>query len=300
MEYYEGQDLHQMSELEWRELSLAQLQKKQKPLAKVWGLSKAILDIDPDILMLVEVGGKESLENFNQYFLKDQFQTCFLEGNSKRNIDLGFLIKKNLPFRVEALSNKETPIEVNSYQRRYISKFSRDVGELRLYEGDQLKFIVLLVHLKSMISTEQDFKGKDVRTAEAIALAGIYSKLRADFPKVPIVLGGDFNTSLATLELELLARTDLVDFHDLLNTPEEKRVSLVHFDYLERPHLLILDYLLISPHLKNRIIDSESYTYRYKGFYEIPENLPKTPKDRYQMPSDHYPLVLTIDLKSGI
>lgn len=52
MEYYQGQALDQMSEQEWKSLALAQLRKKQKPLRKIWGLAKAILDIDPDILML--------------------------------------------------------------------------------------------------------------------------------------------------------------------------------------------------------------------------------------------------------
>ena len=294
MDFYQGQDLAEMSEPGWRNLALAQLQKKQKPLSKLWGLSKAVLDIDPDILMLIEVGGRDSLENFSRYFLNDQFIPLFIEGNSKRNIDLGFLVKKGLPFRVEGRSNRETPIEVNTLKGRHIAKFSRDVAELRLFDGDELKLIVLLTHLKSKITADQDFGGKDVRTAEATALAGIYENLRSVFPDVPIVLGGDFNAELSSLELELLKRTDLSDFHDSLETPAEKRISLVYFDYSGRPCPMVLDYLLISPHLKNRIINAESYTYGYKGFYEIPEQYPKTLKERYQMPSDHYPLVLTL------
>ena len=85
MDFYQGQDLAKMSELGWRDLALAQLKKKQKPLSKLWGLSKAILDIDPDILMLIEVGGRDSLENFSRYFLNDEFIPLFIEGNSKRN-----------------------------------------------------------------------------------------------------------------------------------------------------------------------------------------------------------------------
>jgi predicted extracellular nuclease len=296
MDYYEGQDLQEMSEQTWKELALAQLQNRQKPLAKLWGLSKAILDIDPDILMLIEVGGKESLENFNKYFLSDRYIPIFLDGNSRRNIDLGFLVKKDLPFRIEARSNKDLPIEVYAYQGKYTSRFSRDVAELRLYDGSHLKLIILLIHLKSMISTEQDFKVKDLRTAEAVALAGLYNRLRSEFPEVPIILGGDFNSSLSSLELELLKRTDLKDYHDLLGTPTEGRISLVHFDYLGRPHPLILDYLLVSPHLIEKVNKTMSYTYRYKGFYDVPEELPTTLKARYQMPSDHYPLVLVFDL----
>jgi predicted extracellular nuclease len=294
MDYYAGQDLTALNEQQWRDLAVVQLQKRQKPLVKLWGLAKAIVDIDPDILMLVEVGGRESLENFNRHFLHDQFTVYFVDGNSKRNIDLGFLVKKTIPFRVEAISNKDTAIEVNTYQGRYQARFSRDVAELRLYDDGELKLIVLLTHLKSKISSDQDFQGKDTRTAEASALAGLYQKLRSEMPTVPVVVGGDFNANLASLELELLRRTDLVDFHDHRQTPIEDRYSLVHFDYVDNPHPEVLDYLLVSPDLCARIVSARSSTYRYKGFYDIPEPLPRNRRERFQMPSDHYPLVLTI------
>lgn len=296
MDYYEGQDLERMTEEEWRAVALAQLQKKQKPLSKLWGLSKAILDIDADILMLVEVGGRDSLENFSRHFLKDVYEPVFLEGNSKRNIDLGFLVKRGLSLQAKGRSNKNTPIEVNTFQGRQIAKFSRDVAELRLYDGHRLKLILLLTHLKSMLSTEQDFRGKDTRTAEANALAEIYSKRRETYPNVPVILGGDLNNDLASLEFELLKRTDIADFHEVLGTPRPDRVSLVYFDYADRPHGLVIDYLLISPHLRDRIVPGKSFTYRYKGLYDVVEELPQTPKQRYQMPSDHFPVVLTIRL----
>ena len=232
----------------------------------------------------------------NEHFLGGVFDCHFVAGNSSRSIDLGFLVRKGLPLQVESRSNRETPIDVRTLKGNYLSKFSRDVAELRLLEGSKTRLILLLTHLKSMISTEEDFKGKDVRTAEAAALVGIYEALRAGNPEVPVIVGGDFNTSLESLELELLRRTDLADFHDVLGVPLEERVSLFHFDFLGRPHPLTLDYLLISPHLRQRIHSSESGTYRYKGFHGIADLRPMAPRERYKMPSDHYPLVVTIDL----
>ncbi|MEO5968410.1 MAG: endonuclease/exonuclease/phosphatase family protein [Bdellovibrionia bacterium] len=296
MEYYQGQPLDQMSEQEWRSFALAQLQRKQKPLRKLWGLAKAILDIDPDVLMLVEVGGKESLQNFNQYFLGQRYKPLFVEGNSRRNIDLGFLVKKELQYQTEARSNKETEVEVANFLGKHFSRFSRDVAELRLYDGQKLKLIILLAHLKSMLSTDQDFRGKDTRTGEAEALVRIYKNLRSVCPGVPIIVGGDLNANISSLELEFLKRSDLVDFHDYLQTPAENRVSLVYFDYSGKPVPNILDYLLISPDLCGQVVRGKSYTYRYKGFFDIPEGLPDTPQVRYKMPSDHYPLVLTVKL----
>ncbi|MBC7396535.1 MAG: endonuclease/exonuclease/phosphatase family protein [Bdellovibrionales bacterium] len=298
MDYYDGQDLRSISENEWKTLALAQLQRKQKPLSKLWGVAKAVLDINPDVLMLAEVGGQDSLENFNRYFLNDQYVPYFVAGNSRRSIDLGFLVKKDLPFRVEAVSNKETPIEVQAYQGKYTAKFSRDVAELRLHDEQGLQFILLLVHLKSKISSDQDFRGTDVRTAEAHALAEFYARARGNFPEVPIILGGDFNAPLGSSEFDLLNESDLADLHELLGTPEDARYSLIFFDYYKTAHAEALDYLLLSPHLHDRVVPERSGTYRYKGFYDIPHDPPKDRNERYLMPSDHYPVYVSVSLNA--
>lgn len=304
MEYYQDQNLKTLSETDWRQVALPQLRRKQKPLAKIWAVADAILDIDPDILLMTEIGGRESLENLNRHFLGERFVPHFVEGNSKRGIDLGFLVRRGLPFRAESRSNKDIPIEVHTLRGKGLSmhlathqaKFSRDVAELRLYAGPALSLILLLTHLKSKISTDQDFHGKDVRTAEAIALADLYKSIRASHPGVPIVVGGDFNNDLSSLDLELVKRTDLTDFHDELGTPLGERFSLVHIEFSGEPKRQTLDYLLVSPELKNQIVKSKSFTYRYKGFYGVPHEPPGNFRERNQMPSDHYPVVLTFRL----
>lgn len=297
--YYSGQNLQLVSEKEWQSFALAQMQVKQKPLAKVFDLAKAILDIDPDVAMLVEVGGEESLDHFNRLFLAERYVLYFVEGNSRRGIDLGFLVKKELGFQVDLRSHRHMPIEILSWNKKIVSRFNRDVAELRLSNQDGLWMILLLVHLKSQLSTEADYKGKDTRLAEATALVKIYQDLRQQFPKVPIVIGGDFNADLRSLELEILKSTDLSDFRDVVEIPEEQRYSLIYFDFGGRAYPLILDHLLVSPHLKDRIVKKESFIYRYKGFYNIPLDRPKSEAERYRMPSDHYPLVLTLKTENG-
>lgn len=296
LEYYRDQDLTTVTEDEWKSFALAQYQRRQKPLAKVRGVAKAILDIDPDILMLVEVGGKESLEHFNRYFLEDRYITYFIEGNSKRSIDLAYLVRKNLPYTIETRSNREIPVEVETYQGQYTARFSRDVAELRLHTDEGLKLILLLTHLKSKISSDEDYRGTDQRKAEAAALAKLYQSYRMILPGTPIVVGGDFNSPLHSGEFEDLVGTDIADFYEFITRPEEDRTTLIHFDFYNVAHPETLDYLLISPHLQTQIIADESYTYRYKGFYDIPNELPAERKERYQMPSDHFPVVLTLDL----
>jgi endonuclease/exonuclease/phosphatase family metal-dependent hydrolase len=296
MEYYRDQDLKVLSEEDWKDIALPQLRRRQKPLSKVWAASEAIEDIDPDILMLVEVGGRDSLENLNKHFLGDRFTPYFVEGNSRRGIDLGYLVKKGLSFDANISSNRETPVEVIAYHGRYVSRFSRDVAELRLSSDSRLVLILLLAHLKSKLGSQQDFQGKDVRTAEAFALAGIYQEIRSAHPGTPVIVGGDFNNNLSSLELEPVSRTDLTDFHDYIETSEKERFSFVHFDFAGTPLPQTLDYLLVSPELKDRIVGSKSFTYRYKSFYGIPQLPPESQSQRNLLPSDHYPQVLTVRL----
>ena len=299
MEYYDGQDLEKISEAEWAGFALAQFRRKQKPLRKLWGLASAMLDIDADIFLLVEVGGRDSLANFNLHFLGGRYVPHFVEGNSKRNIDLGFLVKKDLPWRAETRSNRHLPIEVHAYQGRYETRFSRDVAQLCLFAGESHRFTLLLTHLKSRISTDQDLHGRDVRSAEAAALAGLYHSLRKQDPGVPVVIGGDFNAELESPELKPLLNTDLRNLHEILGTPKEGRISLVHFEHTGAARPQVLDHFLLSPELESSVRAKESGVYRYKSFYEVAEPFPETLQERYRLPSDHYPLVVTLDLPAA-
>jgi endonuclease/exonuclease/phosphatase family metal-dependent hydrolase len=294
LEYYRGGGFDGLSEMEFRDLALAQFRRRQKPLRKLWGLAQAMLDINADIFMLVEVGGPDSLANFNRHFLEDRYDTFFLEGNSKRNIDLGFLVKKERGLHVETYSNRELPVEVRAYQGSYRARFSRDVAELRVLKDGAPALICLLTHLKSKISSDQDFRGADLRSAEARALAAFYEAERKKFPGVPIILGGDFNAELDSEELAPLRQTDLLDFQDVRNASREERTSIIHITYHGEALHQVIDYMLISPDLKEHVVAGESGVYRYKGFYDIPDPLPTTMREKFRLPSDHYPLVLTL------
>jgi endonuclease/exonuclease/phosphatase family metal-dependent hydrolase len=295
MEYYQGEDLSDLKEPAWKDFALPQVRRQQKPLRKLWGLARTISEMNPDILLLVEVGGRESLANFNQHFLQNRFDPYFVDGNSSRAIDLGFLVKKGLPFEISVHSNRHLPVEVKSYLGNHTAKFSRDVAELRLKKKGALELIVFLTHLKSKISSDHDFRGNDMRAAEAAALAALYRTRRAEFSGTPIVLGGDFNSSLESSELAPLLETDLLDFQSLLGRTPEERSTYVHFDYRDTAHPQVLDYLLVSPELKEKI-SQRSGVHRYRGFYDLPEPLPESLRERFRQPSDHFPLLLELML----
>ena len=291
LEYWDGRTLDGLSEAEWRGLALPQLRRWQKPLRKLWGLAEAIGEIDPDVLMLVEVGGEDSLRNFNQHFLADRFEPFFVGGNSRRGIDLAYLVKRGIPLAAEARSNRETPVEVHGRRGRSRARLSRDVAELSLRDADGQRLVLLLVHLKSMISTVEDMRGKDARTAEAFALASLYEELRARHPTVPFVVAGDFNAAPDSLELEVIRRTDLSDVRDLVGVPPEERATLVHFDSAGAPQPVVLDHVFVSPELRDKVTAAYTYRYAQEG---IARPLPRTWAERARLPSDHYPIVVTL------
>ena len=122
-----------------------------KPLKKTLWLAQSLLEIDADFILVNEVGGEESLTNFAREFLDDKYQAHVIEGNSERGIDVGYLVKKDLPFAVELHTNKNRPLHF-LYPHEMASNlhfekiapekvvkthyFSRDCAELRVFDAD--------------------------------------------------------------------------------------------------------------------------------------------------------------------
>lgn len=142
-----------LSEREWKTISSATT--PNKPLVKCRWLAESILDVDPDVIFLNEVGGLESIHNFNKYFLKNSYLPYLIEGNSDRGIDIGYLVHKRLPWRFELITHKNRPLhflypheqqlglnvsltptsQPNDQPAKVIKShyFSRDCAELRAY-----------------------------------------------------------------------------------------------------------------------------------------------------------------------
>jgi endonuclease/exonuclease/phosphatase family metal-dependent hydrolase len=295
MDMYSGEDLSKITEDEWKNLALKQLQFKQKPLYKIKLVAEMIEDAKPDILILSEVGGRESLENFNYYFLNDSYYIGHIQGNSPRFIDVAFLIKKDLPLEHEVRSNKSKKIIIEQYNKTVESKFSRDVLELLLYFPNDLepKLIVLATHLKSQISNDYDPKGEYTRSAEFTALLGIFQELKAKHT-CPLIIGGDFNFVMKDSDKQILNNYSIVELHDHLNSTEYERMTHVYFDNQESPKHSQLDYILFSHDLVRSVSKEESGTYRFKDFYGNPLDFPTGIKEKRAQCSDHYPLILTI------
>ena len=270
--------------------------------------------------MLNEVGGLESLVNFNRYFLGDNYIPHLIEGNSDRGIDCAYLVKKTLNVRCLLKSNKDRPLnyiypherDLNAYYQKNNPEriirthyFARDCLELRLFRPDvnELAMVFLLVHLKSKLDPDGiDPSGRERRAAELKTLVEIYKEVEAETNgQVPICIGGDFNGIARKKDHEaefkpLHESTALQDVFDLIELTDEQRATQIQIQRSGRTDLLQIDCLFVSPALASRVVKEGCYVYRYKNELKIPSPFPRNLEERSALPSDHYPVVSTFDL----
>lgn len=292
----------QLKELDWQALSTSI--HANKPLSKLFDLQQLILKRNPDILLLCEVGGLESLQNFNRLFLKSQYHVALIEGNSDRNIDLGFLIRKSLPIYFDLHSNKSRPISYVSISEPTKPQFfSRDVAELHLFHKvKEAPFLILLLtHLKSRLDPERiDPGGSDRRGAELLSLLGIYHEIHDDkfLGKVPMIVAGDFNGEAGPAKPDpefslLYQNTELEDICALSGLSEVDRAT---FYQVGRSRTLgrQLDYAFLSPKAKSTLQKDSVFVHRYTLPNGLPMDPPRSMAQKMTLPSDHYPLFFTL------
>jgi len=307
MDFYTGQDLNTSSEESWRRLSSSTT--PNKSLRKCRLLSETIHKIDPDILCLNEVGGIESLENFNKHFLGSKYMALLKEGNSHRGIDIGYLIKKDFPLKPLLISHKNRPLhflypnETEAPGGGKTHYFSRDIAELRFFKkgSNSPSLVILLAHLKSKLDPSGiDPEGRLRRQAELKALVQIYNDLRSELgAKVPVIVTGDFNgvaraTNHEPEFTDLHQLTDLTDAFQILDLPDEQRISQVQISPSGKVNTMQIDYIFVSPELHPLMVKQRSGTFFYHTELGQPAPLPRSLEERDLLPSDHYPLVLNL------
>lgn len=291
-----------MDKNQWQ--SLATEVYYNKPLNKTLHLAETLKDIDADIIMMTEVGGSESLKNFNTYFLDDKYSPIIIEGNSDRHIDVAFLIKKGQNFYYDLFSHKNHELDLKYPQRpNEVLRFSRDCAELRLFTQnvDSPFLIMLLTHLKSPLDPENiDSSGTLRRKAELIACVDIYSDLQSKFSNTPIIFAGDFNgnASLTNPDAEftyLYEKTKLRDVFEVAEAPNEQRVSFIQVKNGLSAEIKQIDYVFLSQHLFDKLNKTSVQSYLYKDEFGFDLGIPKSLEEKTKLPSDHYPLIFVLE-----
>lgn len=306
------QHFQKLSEQQWQKLSSSVYE--NKPLNKCLEIAQLVKENDPDILMLCEVGGLESLKNFNEMFLNSAYSVALLEGNSDRNIDVGFLIKKTQSFYFDLASNKNRPLhflyphENQSVKTGYPVKgnshfFSRDCAELRLFTKDRSNafLIILLTHLKSRLDPERiDPGGTERRTAELRTAVDLYKELSTQNPNTPILFAGDMNgfAGVPSTDPEfspLYKETDLQDVLELANVSTDKRSTFYQIRNGSKVEGRQIDYCFLPQSLKSNLKIDSAFVYRYKDEFGFSLDTPKSIEHKSKLPSDHYPLFFTLE-----
>ncbi len=307
-----SKDLLQSSELAWQKHSTSTIENKS--LRKCQALAKTLTEIDADIVMLCEVGGIESLQNFNHLFLNETYSPALLEGNSDRNIDVGFLIRKGSPFYFDLLSNKSRsinylyPHERESMAQGYPLKiqshrFSRDAVELKLFQADRENpfLVVLLTHLKSRLDKDRiDPAGFERRQAELKTLVDIYQELESKYPKAPKIVAGDFNGNASALETDeefrpLYNRTSLKDVLELDQLSAGDRWTFCQIRSGSRSEGRQIDFAFLDPKAQSHLKAGSARVVRYKNERGLEIEPPQSLDAKFLLPSDHYPVVFELE-----
>lgn len=261
------------------------------------GVARAINEVNPDIMIAVEVEDLYALETLSKVYLHDHYNAYLIEGNDTRGIDIGFLVKKDLPFIVEIETHKDF-IAKDPVDNKKIKIFSRDLPNLLLRTdiNKDPEFIIFGNHAKSKRDRNNDPLSTKLRTAQYEAATEIISSYTTKYPNAFILLGGDFNTDVrSSSEVDPLKAImgSSFDFANQTLAPKDRITHTLHMNGQPAEYSQ-LDDLMITPNLNSRVISANIY--RYKNADGTIKPLPKTFEERAKNPSDHMPPWIVLDV----
>ena len=282
-------DIDTISQLEW--LNLSASLKPNKPLSKLIELRDYFLEHAPDIIVLTELGGEESLENFNRLFLKSLYIGLHQTSNSDRGIDTGVLLKKSTGFSLRGVSHRNLKLKTKT-------PASRGLFEYQFLYDEKIQFVLFVTHLKSKLNLKgQDFEGRGQREAEVEAYLKVIERFYAKNPNTPSALLGDLNGIIYKKETEpeLTPFTNYgwIDLLQYANKSPEERASYYYFTTHGSRSDMQLDYFLT----KKAFLSTFDPKMARIGHFAQQAHPPATLEQREKWPSDHLPYHFEIHSK---
>ena len=194
--------------------------------------ARVIQAVNADVLCLVEVEDRHTLDRFDRMTLK-KFKASFrhnllIDGNDPRGIDIGLL--SQFPIR----SVRSHIDDVTAIKKSTI--FSRDCPEFEIELPDGRSLWLLGNHFKSQgygVQAANDAK----RLSQAKRVRELLS--RFDLTRDLVVVAGDFNGSPTSAPLKPLLTTP--GLFDVLKSPLHQGPSWTYHDGRQQ-----IDYLLVS------------------------------------------------------
>jgi endonuclease/exonuclease/phosphatase family metal-dependent hydrolase len=257
---------------------------KTEPLADdaITNTARVIAEVNPDILVLVEVESRPAVQHFHDKVLLPLLKHPYpynmvIDGNDERGIDVGILSRYPIQRMRSHIADSKGKSRI----------FSRDCPEYYIELPSGRELLLLPNHFASKGS---DATGKR-RRLQAAAVRTIYESLRKRYPYA--IVAGDFNDDPESNALEaLLRKTNLRDAMSL-----KQYQGAFPGTYQRATAKEKIDYLLLSPALRSKV---QAVDVCRKGFYaprkwESFENINEANKERFQA-SDHHCLWAEIQL----
>ena len=254
-----------------------ELKREQIADGAIANTARVIAEVQPDILVLVELESRPALQHFHDKVLSTHLTTPYaynmvIDGNDERGIDVGILSR----YPIQRMRSHLTDRPSKTAKSR---TFSRDCPEYYLELPSGRELLVLPNHFASKGS---DPVGKR-RRLQAAGVRRIYQSLQKKFPLA--IVAGDLNDHPRSGTLDsLLKRTALIDAMSLRQYRGTFPGTYQHAAADEK-----IDYLLLSPALQRKV---ETVDVCRKGFYaprkwESFENIDSKNRERFQA-SDHH------------
>jgi endonuclease/exonuclease/phosphatase family metal-dependent hydrolase len=257
---YDLEGLRGLSEAEYAAMN-ASIYNPNKERSKIEAIAATIREGGYDFVGLCEVGGMETLVNFNKHYLNGAYDCLLHQENSRRGIFVGALVKKG---RFTEVAARNVP-----------GDFSRNLLEVRLGSAEDA-ITVLVVHLKSQHGHD---RGIGRRIEEIRQLCGAAPRLRC-------VVMGDFNGILIRgqhqFEFEPFLELPFRDVLEALDVPPGARYS--HFYFSGGPKFNQLDYIFCSNDIE------------VLGGGMLTPMVPLNYEQRRRLPSDHIFLAAELSL----
>lgn len=267
-----------------------------KPLYQLEGVSRVFKAYKPMLAFCVEIGSVKIMRDYDQEFLGNQYEEFLIDGNDPRGVDVGLMLRKDLPLEVEVQSHKNL---VSDDTGELV--FSRDLPAYILREKGQEKpmMIVFGTHFKSKRSVNGDAHGTRKRTLQAKAASLIIEEYEKQYPGVPIVLTGDFNNDVRnSREFEPLKTIGLVDSFDLASVTVEKNHRGTHFFFPKNGQASIsqLDSIMLNQAAVEKQMVKEAKILSHIDPQGNPYPPPQSYEERQTRASDHLPILSIFDL----
>ena len=271
--------------------------REAKSVEAIRGVARAITDANPDFLVLEEVGGIDALKTLSRTYLNDAYEAFLVPGNDMGGIDIGYLVKRDLPLSVSVESHRDVMWKDPVDQAQH-KLFTRDAPALMIRaagaaENSAPLFILIGNHAKAQRDRDGDPESVLLRTAQYKAMASIVNDYQTEFGReVPIIVGGDFNADVQSAPSIAALRKNMKDPFDLTGATKAARVTHTYHPREGDAEYSQLDALLVTPSLADNVVSME--TYRYKNRQGVAKPLPTTYDERSENPSDHFPIILVL------